>query len=100
VGCVGYVNAFNPHRIVIGGSIAEAEGERLLEQIRTTLRDEAFAAVTRNVTVVGPGLGGDVSLAGAHPLVTSRLTARSAAAVASSSSPSRSAEPVAAAPRR
>jgi glucokinase len=100
VGCVGYVNAFNPHRIVIGGSIAEADGARLLDQIRSTLRNEAFEALTRHLTVVGPGLGGDVSLAGAHPLVISRLTARPAVAVASSSSPSRSAEPVAAAPRR
>jgi glucokinase len=73
VGCVGYVNAFNPHRIVIGGSIAEAEGERLLDQIRATIRDEAFKALARHVTVVAAGLGGDVSLAGAHPLVMSRL---------------------------
>ncbi|HEX5451441.1 MAG TPA: ROK family protein, partial [Candidatus Limnocylindrales bacterium] len=32
--CVGYVNAFNPHRIVIGGPIAEAEGDRLLGVVR------------------------------------------------------------------
>jgi glucokinase len=73
VGCVGYVHAFNPHRIVIGGSIAEAEGERLLEQIREAIRTEAFKAVARPVTVVPAGLGGDVSLAGAQPLVMSRL---------------------------
>ncbi|HKB29008.1 MAG TPA: ROK family protein, partial [Candidatus Limnocylindrales bacterium] len=45
VGCVGYVNAFNPHLIVIGGSIAEAEGESLLEQVRNTIRNEAFEAL-------------------------------------------------------
>jgi glucokinase len=73
VGCVGYVNAFNPHRIVIGGSIAEAEGERLLAQIRATIRDEGFESLARHVTVVAAGLGGDVSLAGGHPLVMSRL---------------------------
>ena len=73
VGCVGYINAFNPHRIVIGGAIAEAEGERLLEEVRTALRTEAFQAVARQVTVVPAGLGGDVSLAGAQPLVMSRL---------------------------
>jgi glucokinase len=73
VGCVGYINAFNPHRIVIGGSIAEAEGERLLDEVRTAIRTEAFEAVARPVTVVPAGLGGDVSLAGAHPLVISRL---------------------------
>ena len=75
VGCAGYVNAFNPHRIVIGGSIAEAEGERLLEQIRDTIRSETFEAMARHVTVVAAGLGGDVSLAGAQPLVMGRLAA-------------------------
>ena len=73
VGCVGYVNAFNPHRIVIGGSIAEAEGELLLGEIREAIRNEAFEALARHVTVVAAGLGGDVSLAGAQPLVMSRL---------------------------
>jgi len=92
VGCVGYANAFNPHRIVIGGSIAEAEGERLLDQIRTALRDEAFKAVARHVTVVPAGLGGDVSLAGAHPLVMSRLDH---ATPTTPSSTHRSARPVA-----
>jgi glucokinase len=73
VGCVGYVNAFNPHRIVIGGSIAEAEGERLLDEVRNAIRNETFEVVSRHVTVVAAGLGGDVSLAGAQPLVMSRL---------------------------
>jgi glucokinase len=73
VGCVGYVHAFNPHRIVIGGSIAEAEGERLLDQIREAIRTEVFKALGRHVTVVPAGLGGDVSLAGAQPLVMSRI---------------------------
>jgi len=91
VGCVGYVNAFNPHRIVIGGSIAEAEGERLLGEIRAAIRDEAFEVVARHVTVVPAGLGGDVSLAGAQPLVMSRL--RGAAPIAQSTR-SRSARPV------
>jgi glucokinase len=75
VGCAGYVNAFNPHRIVVGGSIAEAEGERLLEEIRQTIHGETFEAMARHVTVVAAGLGGDVSLAGAQPLVMARLSA-------------------------
>jgi glucokinase len=73
--CVGYVNVFNPHRIVIGGSIAEAEGERLLGPIREAIASEAFQVVARRVRVVPAGLGGDVSLAGAQPLVMSRLEA-------------------------
>ena len=90
------MNAFNPHRIVIGGSIAEAEGEPLLEQIRATIRNESFKAVARPVTVVAAGLGGDVSLAGAHPLVVDRL----GVAEPSRTTTARPAEPVAAAPRR
>ena len=71
--CVGYVNAFNPHRIVVGGAIAEAEGDRLLGPIRTTIASEAFDVLARKVQVVPAALGGDVSLAGAQPLVMARL---------------------------
>ncbi len=72
-GCVGYVHAFNPHRIVIGGSIAEAEGDRLLAPIRAAVERDVFPVFARRVRVVPAGLGGDVSLAGCHPLVQSRL---------------------------
>ena len=88
--CVGYVNTFNPHRIVIGGSIAEAEGERLLQPIRDAIASEAFDVVARHVTVVPATLGGDVSLAGAQPLVMSRLNQPR-----QTSSASRSGRPVA-----
>jgi glucokinase len=97
VACVGYVNAFNPHRIVIGGSIAEAEGERLLRQVRTTIQAEAFKVLARRVSVAAAGLAGDVSLAGCHPLVMSRL---GLPAEPRPSTRSRPAEPVGASPRR
>jgi glucokinase len=71
--CVGYVNAFNPHRIIIGGAIAEAQGERLLGLARDTVVRESFSRLAENVEIVHPELGPDVSLAGAHPLVASRL---------------------------
>lgn len=74
--CVGYVNTFNPHRIVIGGSIAEAEGQRLLQPIREAIASEAFKATASKVTVVSAALGGDVSLAGAQPLVMRALAGR------------------------
>lgn len=90
--CVGYVNAFNPHRIVIGGSIAEAEGDRLLEPIRAAIASEAFQVLARRVRVVPAALGGDVSLAGAQPLVMARLGARPTQPKATSS---RSESPVA-----
>ena len=74
--CVGYVNTFNPHRIVVGGSIAEAEGERLLQPIREAIASEAFKATASKVTVVAAALGGDVSLAGAQPLVMRALAGK------------------------
>jgi glucokinase len=89
VGCVGYVNAFNPHRIVIGGSIAEAEGELLLGQVRAAIRDEAFKVFAGLVTVVAPALGGDVSLAGAQPLVMSRLQSQTPANPSTTHRPAR-----------
>jgi glucokinase len=85
--CVGYVNTFNPHRIVIGGSIAEAEGERLLGPIREAIAREGFEALARHVRVVPAALGGDVSLAGAYPLVTSRLAEATPAATVPNSQP-------------
>jgi glucokinase len=74
--CIGYVNAFNPHRIVIGGAIAEAEGERLLQPIREAIASEAFKVVGSKVSVVPAALGGDVSLAGAQPLVMRALAGK------------------------
>ena len=71
--CVGYVNAFNPHRIVVGGSIADAEGDRLLQPIRDAIATDVFKIVGGGVTVVPAALGGDVSLAGAQPLVMRAL---------------------------
>ena len=90
--CVGYVNAFNPHRIVVGGAIAHAEGERMLGPIRAAIASEAFEVMARHVTVVPAALGPDVSLAGAHPLVMSRLTQSTAKA---GTTPRRPARPVA-----
>ncbi len=90
--CVGYVHAFNPHRIVIGGSIAEAEGDRLLQPIRDAIASEAFKVHARRVQVVPAALGGDVSLAGAQPLVMARLAMQANAATATST---RSERPVA-----
>ena len=71
--CVGYVNAFNPHRIIVGGAIAAAQGDRLLDLVRETVAREAFKRLGASVEIVQPELGPDVSLAGAYPLVSARL---------------------------
>ena len=65
VACVGFVNTFNPHRIIIGGAIADGQGERLLGPVRETIAAEAFEGVARHVKILAPLLGADVSLAGA-----------------------------------
>jgi glucokinase len=70
--CVSIANAFNPHRIIIGGSIAAAQGERLLATVRAAVASEVFPALGRRIEVVPPVLGEDVSLVGALPMVTDR----------------------------
>ncbi len=71
--CAGFVNTFNPSRIVVGGSIAEHQGERLLGAIRDEIARSSFRRPGQRVRVVPAALGADVSLAGAYPLVTARI---------------------------
>ncbi|MGZ6269047.1 MAG: ROK family protein [Candidatus Limnocylindrales bacterium] len=71
--CVGFVNALNPTRIVVGGSVAEGQGERLLGAARAEVARTAFHTPRARVRIVPAELGPDVGLAGAHPLVTARL---------------------------
>jgi glucokinase len=71
--CAGFVNAFNPELIVVGGSIAEHQGDRLLGPARDEIRRGAFATPGGRVRVVAAELGPDVSLAGSQPLVSGRL---------------------------
>ena len=67
--CVGFVNAFNPHRIIIGGAIAEAQGERLLGLTQDTIARECFSRLAAAVRVVPPELGEDVSSQARSPLL-------------------------------
>ncbi len=73
VACAGYVNIFNPSRIVVGGTIAEKQGDRLLGPARDYVARYALKTPRRRVEIVPAELGPDVSLAGAYPLVTGRL---------------------------
>jgi len=72
--CAGFVNTFNPDLIVIGGSIAEHQGDRLLDPARAEIKRGSFATPAARVRLVAPILGPDVSLAGAQPLVAGRLS--------------------------
>jgi glucokinase len=73
VACVGFVDALNPSRIVVGGAIADAQGDRLLGPARAEVAATAFRTPRSRVQIVPARLGGDVGLAGCHPLVTARL---------------------------
>jgi len=71
--CVGFVDAFNPSRIVVGGSISAAQGDRLLGPARAEVAASAFKTPRNRVRIVPAELGDDVGLAGCHPLVIARL---------------------------
>jgi glucokinase len=73
VACVGFVDGLNPTRIVVGGAIADAQGDRLLGPARAEVATTAFRTPRSRVQIVHAELGADVSLAGCHPLVIARL---------------------------
>lgn len=62
---VGIVNALNPERIVVGGSVAEHEPGHVLGPMRRAIADRAFAVPAAAVQVVPSALGADVSIIGA-----------------------------------
>ncbi len=74
---VGLVNTFNPEFIVIGGSVAQGQGERLFGPVRTAVMETAFRIPRTRVRIVPAQLGDDVGLLGAVPLCS---LARQAAA--------------------
>lgn len=65
---VGLVNTFNPEAIVIGGSVAQGQGERLLGPIRQAVAEHAFRIPRQRVRVILADLGDDVGLLGSVPL--------------------------------
>jgi glucokinase len=62
---IGLVNTFNPEVIVIGGAIAQAQGERLLGPVREAVATSAFRIPRTRVRIVSADLGDDVGLLGA-----------------------------------
>jgi glucokinase len=73
VACVGWVNAFDPTLVVVGGSLAERQGERWLNPAREAVRRYAFRVPAARVSIVPAQLGEDVGLVGAWPLVARRI---------------------------
>ena len=72
IACVGWVNAFNPERIVVGGTVAERQGARWLEPARVAVATTALRGPAAGVRIVPAELGADVGLVGAWPLVRDR----------------------------
>jgi glucokinase len=70
---VGLVNVFAPEVVVIGGSIARAQGERWLGPAREAVTRFAFRVPAARVRIVAATLGDDVGLVGALGLVATRL---------------------------
>jgi glucokinase len=70
--CVGWVDVFDPELIVVGGSIAQGQGDRLLEPAREAIARYAFKTPGKRVRIVPAALGEDVSLVGGLVLVNAR----------------------------
>ncbi|HEX7490214.1 MAG TPA: ROK family protein [Candidatus Limnocylindrales bacterium] len=73
IACVGWVNTFNPERIVIGGTVAQRQGERWLGPVRAEIAATGLRSPAARVQIVAAELGEDVGLVGAWPLVQKRL---------------------------
>jgi glucokinase len=61
---VGIVNALNPERIVVGGSVAEHEPAHVIEPMRRAVAERAFRVPAAAVRIVPSTLGADVSVIG------------------------------------
>lgn len=70
---VTIADVFDPTLVVVGGSIARAQGDRLLEPARAAVRETAFRSASRRMAIVPAALGDDVGLVGCLVLVRFRL---------------------------
>ena len=66
---VSLVDIFAPALIVVGGSVALAQGDRWLGPARSAVERLAFRIPAQRVRLVPAALGDDVGLVGAVPLV-------------------------------
>ena len=75
VTCVTLVDVFNPSLIVVGGSVAVGQGERLLAPAPAMVAANAFRRPGARARIVPAALGDDVGLVGGLVLVTERQAA-------------------------
>jgi glucokinase len=76
---VGLVNGFAPERIVVGGGLAVAQGDRLLGAARSAVATSAFRIPRGRVEIVPAALGDDVGLVGAVTLLALAVASTRAA---------------------
>ena len=69
------VNALNPSLVIIGGGVAHA-GDVLLAAIRETVYARSLPLATRDLRILGSGLGDLAGLTGAAHMVADELFAR------------------------
>jgi glucokinase len=72
VAVLGFVNAFAPDLIVVGGGVATGLGERLLGAAEKRVATLALAPPARSARVVAAQLGDDVGLVGGLALLARR----------------------------
>ncbi len=70
--CVSFVDIFDPDVIVVGGAIADGQGDRMLDPARALIEATAFRLPRRRVRIEPAALGQDVGLVGAFVLATIR----------------------------
>ncbi len=75
---VGIVNALNPERIVVGGSVAEHEPTHVLDPMRRAIAERAFRVPAAACSIIPSALGADVSIIGAALAARDRSTGRGA----------------------
>jgi len=66
---VTIADVFNPSRLVVGGGIAIAQGDRLFDPAREALRSSGYRHQAERLEIVPAQLGDDVGLVGALSLV-------------------------------
>jgi glucokinase len=71
--CVSLADVFNPALIVVGGSVAAGQGDRLLGPARDAVAALAFRRPAARARIVPAMLGDDVGLVGGLVLVEERL---------------------------
>ena len=73
LGLANIVSLLNPEQIIIGGSIGQYQGERMIPEIKKVIADWAQPVSGRNINIQASQLGSDAGLLGAAYSVYKRI---------------------------